>query len=322
MTNNALPSTPPETPPSGGSDDAYSSEHNISHDVLLALRKNKIELWHPPYYNDGKRDLDALGQLAADLAENPDDEDEVLLALFEYQARSVKKHGGNISMQPPTPAALPPVAVARTVPPRCHNNEPAVSDIAKSAPPTIHHYSPPLPNTVVISPSANPEPSPSAFLAKPSQPLREPADGCTKCVVITMIVFDSIALVFWLSQWFLVGLGSAMSIGAFVIAAILSCVLPCTKQGGNKSCCVCTTHILGLLSWFGGIAMLIASGFSFFTDTELENQILYGGLAIGGITLISLTCVIMIFAVSYAGCVLCEVNRDHGDYRGEGGCCC
>ena len=137
-----------------------------------------------------------------------------------------------------------------------------------------------------------------------------------------MIVFDSIALVFWLSQWFLVGVGSAMSLGAFVIAAVLACVLPCTKQGGNKSCCVCTTHILGLLTWFGGIAMLIASGFSFFADTEMENQVLYGGLAIGGIALISLTCVIMIIAVSYAGCVLCEVNRDHGDYCGEGGCCC
>jgi hypothetical protein len=183
--------------------------------------------------------------------------------------------------------------------------------MATSAPPITTNHHPLSPTTAVITPMVNPESSLSSFLNKPSQPLREPEGGCTKCVLITMIVFDSIALLFWLTQCFLTGFGSAISVGAFIIAAILSCALLCTKQGGNRSGCVCTTHILGLLSWFGGVAMLVASGFSFFADTDMENQVLIWRSCPWWNCSFSLTYVIMIVAMSCAGCALCEVNRDH-----------
>mmetsp|Transcript_29001 Transcript_29001/g.84242 ORF Transcript_29001/g.84242 Transcript_29001/m.84242 type:complete len:152 (+) Transcript_29001:1535-1990(+) len=69
-------------------------EKKIKHNVLAALQLNQINLGLDPYYIQGKRNDDALQELAKMLAESPEDEKEVLIALRAFQRSSVETNGG------------------------------------------------------------------------------------------------------------------------------------------------------------------------------------------------------------------------------------
>lgn len=284
----------------------------VEDEVILALRQQKIKLWLPPYYVPvaDKSSHEAMNQLAIELsAEAPEDKGEVLKALYTCQFRSVRKHEAGKDR------AILKSVVAKTVPPASTPYHHASGDMAKTAPPVPCPYSSPSSPVVVINGAGNADPT---YI----QPLREPADCCAKCLLITMIVFDSIALLFWLLQWFLWGMAPAISFVTFLVSVLLASILLCTKSGClGRLNCVFGSHFLAAACWGAGIGCLAKSDSSGLTVTAVLTMpmaytasalsVVYDPLYKAGMGLLIGAGVVMVVALADAGCSLCRLNRDN-----------
>lgn len=73
-----------------GGNEGKAYEKKIKDDVSMAVRTNHVNLSENPYYIQGKRNDSALQNLSVMLAECPDDEKEVLLALRALQRKAIE----------------------------------------------------------------------------------------------------------------------------------------------------------------------------------------------------------------------------------------
>lgn len=136
-----------------------------------------------------------------------------------------------------------------------------------------------------------------------------PKDGVVtapRCLVISIVVLDSIALAFWVLTFLLPPLGFIGLICA-IVASILACIVPC--QDADEEFNHSIKSMMGVHIAFGATYILsIALAAAALTSTALGSAAAATPLGIATLVFTFINLVLLITCLVLASILLCKIN--------------